>query len=86
MASREDRLAELGRSYEKEMGRAAIEKCNCMIRYNGGPQLPAIKRGKVFFSPQEDEITKPDSYEMMHFNDIVRLMNSNNEVYIGHML
>lgn len=86
MLSREQKLIALGRAYESEMGKASIEKCNCMIRYTDGPQMPAIKRGKAFFTPEGDEIVRPGSYELMHFNQIRRLMKANNEIYVGHVV
>jgi hypothetical protein len=79
------RLLGLGRDYDKMMGRASIERCNCMVRYGDGPQIPAVKRGKVFSNPEGDEITNPTSYEMMHHTAIARILNCRNEIYIGHM-
>lgn len=80
-----DRFHGLGREYDKMMRQASVERCNCMVRYNGGPQLPARKDGKAFFSPEDDELAKPDSFEMMKPREIARLMKANNEIYIGHM-
>lgn len=81
---REHRLIELGLAYEKMMGRASIERCNCMIRYNGGPQMPAIRWHKAFFNPEGVPIVTPDSYEMMNHNAISAIMKANGETYIGH--
>lgn len=75
----------LGRDYDKLMAKASIERCNCMIRYGGGPQIPALRRGKVFTTSEGDQIMKPDSYEMMHHTAIATILKNQNKIYIGHM-
>ncbi len=83
-----ERLIGLGREYDKMLAQASIERCNCMVRYGDGSQMPAVKLGKKmeFTNSEGRPITKPDSYEMMHHNQIARLMRERNEVYIGHMI
>ena len=39
-----ERLIALGKDQDELMSIAAIAKCNCMVRYHGGPQMPAIRR------------------------------------------
>lgn len=79
-----ERYLGLGKAFDAEMARASIERCNCMIRYNGGPQLPAIRRKKVFRSPEGHVLCEPTTFEDMHRTAIARLMAERNEVYIGH--
>lgn len=81
----QDRLIAIGRHFDGEMARASIQRCNCMVRYNGGPQMPARRAGKHFYSPEGDEIIKPDSFEMMSHNEIAKLLKEANALYIGHM-
>ena len=80
-----DRLINLGLDWDKEMSYASIDRCNCMVRYGGGDQLPAIRRGKEFFDPQNMRIVAPHSFEDMDRHAIRRLMAARNEVYIGHI-
>lgn len=80
-----DYFLALGKKYDLMIREAQIDKCNCMVRYNGGAQLPAVRRGKQFFSPEGDEITCPDSFENMDRHAIRSLMAERGEVYIGHM-
>jgi hypothetical protein len=70
---------------DKEMADAAIDKCNCMVRYAGGAQLPAVRKGKEFFTPEGYKITPPDSFEVMTPHAIKALMVERGEIYIGHM-
>lgn len=80
-----ERLLALGQRYSDMMGEASIQRCNCMVRYGGGDQMPAIRRGKAFLSPEGDLLGTPSSHEDMHFNEIKRLMAGRNEAYIGHI-
>ena len=58
-----------------------------MVRFgNADVQLPAIRKGKQFFSPEGDEITAPTSFEDMPPAAIKNLMTARGEVYIGHLL
>ena len=94
------RLINLGMVVDREMSNAFISKCNCMVRYNGGPQIPAIRRDTrdryllgrgnwapiyKFFTPEEEEIAPPTSFELMTSAEIKKLMDEQNEVYVGHM-
>ena len=79
------RLLSLGAAYSDMMAEASIEKCNCMVRYQDGQQMPAIKQGRAFFDPEGNAIVPPTSHEMMDHNSIKRLLASNNTQYIGHM-
>ncbi len=81
----EERWLRLGRLYDNMMAIASIERCNCMVRYGGDNQMPAIRHGKVFADPEGREIVPPDSFEMMHHTRIAELLKERNEVYIGHM-
>lgn len=83
----DERYMALGRAYSKEMGKASIGNCNCMVRYNGGPQMPAIRLGRSrnFTSPEGDPLAPPTSFEDMKPAQIEALMRENNEVYIGHI-
>jgi hypothetical protein len=81
---------ELGARFSKLQGWAAIERCNCMIRYGDqNSQSPAIRRrsGKTarFFTPEGHELACPDSFEDMLSGDIIRLMQARGEEYIGHL-
>lgn len=81
-----DRLIALGRSVDKDMAKASIDKCNCMIRYaHMDTQLPAIRRGKKFFTPEGYEVIAPNSFEDMDYSAIHKLMKSRGDEYIGHM-
>lgn len=79
------RLKSLGQAYSDMMSRASIERCNCMVRYKGGSQMPARRDGKLFFTPEGDQIAPPSSFEDMHHSEIARMMKANNEVYLGHI-
>jgi hypothetical protein len=81
-----DRLIALGRSVDKDMAKASIDKCNCMIRYaHMDTQLPAIRKGKEFFTPEGYAIIPPNSFEDMDYRAIHNLMKSRGDEYIGHM-
>ena len=81
-----ERLIQLGKACAKDMANAEIDKCNCMIRYgSSSSQLPSIRKGKKFFTPQGDEVSKPDSFEDMPPAAIKKIMDERGEVYIGHM-
>ena len=80
-----DRLINLGLDWDKEMAYASIDRCNCMVRYRGGSQLPAIRRGKEFFTAEGNQIDRPTSFEDMVPRAIKKLMVERGEIYIGHM-
>ena len=93
-----ERLIALGMDQDRLMSVAAIARCNCMVRYHGGPQMPAIRRdvgerpGKgnwkavyKFFNPSGEEIEAPTSHEMIAGAEIQKLMDDRGDVYIGHM-
>ena len=96
-----DYFQRLGEKYDRMIRAWSIEQANCMVRYNDGPQLPAIRRDMTqrgrgkgngaavykFFTlgPREEEIATPTSYEMMTPSAIRKLMDNRGEVYIGHM-
>jgi hypothetical protein len=80
-----ERLIALGRQVDKDMAAASIDKCNCMVRYaHMETQLPAIRKGKEFFTPEGDAIKAPESFEDMKPRAIVELMRSRGDEYIGH--
>lgn len=79
------RLMALGQQYSDWMADASIERCNCMVRYNGGDQMPARRKGKAFWDAEGNEIVKPTSFEDMAPKEIARLMKEGGWVYIGHM-
>jgi hypothetical protein len=80
-----ERLIKLGIQADKNHAAWAIDNCNCMIRYNGGPQMPAIRKGKQFFTPEGESIATPTSHEDMERREIARLMKERGEVYIGNI-
>ena len=49
-----ERYVTLGRAYDQMMATASIERCNCMVRYADGMQMPAIRlgRSKRFLDPE----------------------------------
>ncbi len=85
MSSLDDYYRTLGREVAMLQGRAAIQKCNCMVRYNDGCQLPAIHWKGEFFDPAGRPIVKPTSYEKMRWYDIAAVMKECGEVFIGHI-
>ena len=82
-----ERTIEVGYYFQKLMGQASIQRCNCMVRFgNADAQMPAIRKGKQFFTPEGDEMSAPSSFEDMHHTAIKKLMDERGEVYIGHLL
>ncbi len=80
-----DRWISLGKQYDAAMAEASIQRCDCMVRYKDGGQLPAFRRGKQFTDPEGDAIVTPDSFEDMHWSKIAELLRQRNEIYIGHI-
>ena len=78
------RLVALGKEVDRDMAAASIDKCNCMIRC-GTEQLPAIRKGKEFFTPEGHRILTPNSFEDMPPRISKMLMDESASVYIGHM-
>ena len=83
-------LVETGARFSALQGWGSIEKCNCLVRYGGSDyQSPAVRKGKgknaKFFTPEGYEIEKPQSFEDMEPEVIVKRMRANNEIYIGHI-
>lgn len=56
-----------------------------MVRYGGGSQMPAIRRGKEFEDPEGRPITEPGSYEDMEPRRILEILNETNTVLISHI-
>ena len=81
----DERHLAIGREFDKLMALGSLERCNCMVRYNGGPQMPAIRHGKHFTDPEGREIARPTSFEDMKGPAIIAAMTARGEVYIGHM-
>lgn len=79
-----ERWIAIGKQADKEMAFAAIDKCNCMARYQE-TTLPAIRKGKQFYTPEGKPIMAPQSFEDMHPNAIRGIMASRGDQYIGHM-
>jgi hypothetical protein len=81
------RTIAVGHRFQTLMGQASIERCNCMVRFgNGDSQRPAIRKGKLFYTPEGDEISPPSSFEDMQSDAIRKIMDARGEVYIGHLL
>lgn len=62
-----------------------IQRCNCMVRYNGGPPLPAIRSKKTFTDPEGNPIVAPTSYEDMPWQQIKKILAESGNVYVGHI-
>jgi hypothetical protein len=80
-----DRLINLGKQADRDHCDWALNNCNCMIRWGGGNQMPAIRRGKDFFTPTGKPIATPESFEDMSASLIIKLMRERGESYIWYM-
>ena len=80
-----ERRIQLGMATDKNMSDAAIDKCTCMVRYGGDSQLPAVRKGKEFFTAEGHQISGIASFEDMTPHAIKKLMTERGEIYIGHM-